>query len=269
MSTRNRTLYARAKKAIVTAAASSRLAYRLSRQIVYRHDGDNDGDMFTNGEHCVMQLVLPGAQVVFDVGANVGDWLQVACSINPRAEYHAFEPSGATYAKLASRSFAKSVRLVNAGLGADDAESELFIYGAAAGTNSVYQRRGTSLEVRERESIKIVALDHYCRDNGVETIDFMKIDVEGHELAVLRGAKDSLARGAVKVIAFEYGGTFIDSRTLLADVWDLVHSLNSGYQFFKVHHDGPRRVSRYRQHHETFQYSNWLIVASDHHLALS
>lgn len=215
-----------------------------------------------------MQLVLPGARVVFDVGANVGEWLQVACSINPRAEYHAFEPSSATYAKLAGRPFPRTVRLVNAGLGVAAAESELFIYGEAAGTNSVYQRRGTSLEVRERESIRIVALDQYCRDNRVDTIDFMKIDVEGHELAVLRGAKDSLTRGAVKVIAFEYGGTFIDSRALLADVWDFVDSVNSGYQFFKLHHDGPRRVPRYQQHYETFQYSNWLIVASDHHLAL-
>ena len=94
----------------------SDLLYRFCRKIVNRHDGDNDGDMHTNGELTLMRRHLPSAGVVFDVGANVGEWTAVAVGINPRASYHCFEPSPATFAVLAKRGFPANVRLNNFGL---------------------------------------------------------------------------------------------------------------------------------------------------------
>ena len=68
----------------------------------------------------------------------------------------------------------------------------------------------------------------------------------------------------IGLIAFEYGGTYIDSRSLLRDIWELVGAANPSYRFYKLHHDGPRPVPEYRQTLETYQYSNWVVMAPDH-----
>src|SRR6185503_3798072 len=76
------------------------LLYRFCRRYVERYNGDNNGDMRTNGELGLLQKVLPGAQTVFDVGANVGSWVGVALTINGVARYHCFEPSATTWRAL-------------------------------------------------------------------------------------------------------------------------------------------------------------------------
>jgi hypothetical protein len=49
------------------------------------------------------------------------------------------------------------------------------------------------------------------------SIDLLKIDVEGHELSVLRGATKTMERGLIKVVQFEFGGCNLDTRTNLQD----------------------------------------------------
>jgi Methyltransferase FkbM domain len=51
--------------------------------------------------------------------------------------------------------------------------------------------------------VQAISLDDYCAEQGVERIDYLKIDVEGAELNALQGARGLLARGAVSVIQFE------------------------------------------------------------------
>ena len=48
------------------------------------------------------------------------------------------------------------------------------------------------------ELIQLKTLDEYCKDNAIEQIDFMKMDVEGNELKVLQGAKDIWANDTVR-----------------------------------------------------------------------
>ena len=49
-----------------------------------------------------------------------------------------------------------------------------------------------------------ITLDSYAADNAIERIDLLKIDVEGHEMAALRGAAGLLSEGRVDAIYFEY-----------------------------------------------------------------
>jgi FkbM family methyltransferase len=257
-------LIARTKRALLDRLARSQLLYTAARRIVSRHDGDNDVNMETNGEHALLRRALPEAKVAFDVGANVGDWAAAALAINPALELHAFEPSPTTFATLAARGLPASVRLVNAGLGAEDQELSLHVVADGHGNNSLYERRGVDLAAQRQERVRLLPLDRYCAEQSVERIDYLKIDVEGHEVSVLRGARELLRDGRIGLITFEYGGTYIDARSLLRDVWELVEATNPAYAFFKLHHDGPRRVERYRQTYETFQYSNWVIMSPDH-----
>lgn len=239
------------------------LLYRFCRKVFHRVNGDNNDDIRTNGESVLMRRILPRASVVFDAGANVGDWTAEALAINAAAQYHLFEPSPTTFAHLQRRAFPANVRLNNIGLGADEGEMDLFIFGDGLGTNSLYDRRGTDAVERRRERVRITTLDAYCAGHGIERIDFLKIDVEGHEIQVLRGAAGLFRARRIRIVQFEYGGTYIDARGLLKDVWELIAELDPQRTFFKLHPDGPRPVAAYRQELETFQYSNWVIAAND------
>ena len=92
-------------------------------------------------------------------------------------------------------------------------------------------------------------------------IDLMKVDVEGHELEVFKGAVGMLAQGKIKRIQFEYGGCNIDSRVLLKNLFDFL--VPYGYTFYKVFPRELRRVPRYDQRLENFQYQNWVVMAND------
>jgi len=239
------------------------LVFRVARKIVNLHNGDNDGDLETNGELVVATTVLPHCRVVFDVGANVGDWTNLALKINPNARYHCFEPSQPTFRALSAQPFPANVIRNPFGLGAAAEERKLFVYAEGLGSNSLYLREGLDDRQELEEAIVLRTLDDYCLEQNVDSVDFVKIDVEGHELAVLRGASRMLAAGKIGVIQFEYGGCYIDARVLLKDIWEHVLSLNASYSFFKIFPDGPRAIAKYEQTLETFQYSNWLIARSD------
>lgn len=241
----------------------SELLYRIGRRIVNRYQGDNNGDIDVNGERWLMQRVLPASKVVFDVGANVGEWALEALQVNPRLVIHCFEPSKATFSRLSAAALPVTVVLNNVGLGAVAEERTLFVFDEACGANSLYTRMGTETAQGKQESVTLQTADGYCESAGVERIDFMKLDVEGHELAALTGARGLLRDGRINLVQFEYGGTYIDARVLLKDMWEFVHSVNPEYRFYKLFPDRLERVPRYLQTLENFQYSNWVIAAKD------
>jgi len=237
--------------------------YRLSTAYINDFQGDNNFAIEEDGELRFARQVLPRMKVAFDVGANVGDWTEMALQINPALLIHCFEPSPTTFATLSGKRFPSTVHRNPFALGERSGERELYVFGDNSGANSLYHRIGTVGQATRSESVLVRTLDDYAAHHGIGAIDFLKIDVEGHELSVLRGAERMLSAGAITIVQFEYGGSYIDARILLKDVWDLVTAANAGYSFYKIFQSGLRRVTEYRQTFESFQYSNWAIVHRD------
>jgi FkbM family methyltransferase len=251
-------------RALVRMLPRNEILFRAARKIVDRYNADNDFDMRTNGELHLAQAALPHASVVFDVGANQGDWAAVAHAINPRAQVHCFEPSSFTFELLGRRlSSSPNVILSPFGLGECTEERELWVYAEGAVSNSLYHRVGTMAEQHGTEVVRMRTLDDYCAENGVESIDFLKIDVEGHELSVFRGARRMFRESRIGLVQFEYNDTYIDARVQLKDVWQLMESTNGDYAFFKIYPEGLRHIPRYEQRYETFRYSNWALLRTD------
>src|SRR5258708_3137743 len=116
--------------------------YRLCKKYVDRYRNENNGDMRNNGEERFLASVLPVCRVVFDVGANVGDWAKMALSINPSVNLHCFEPSHATYQRLVVNRFPPNVVCNNIGLGSNPSEGRLLVFEDGSGLNSLYRREG-------------------------------------------------------------------------------------------------------------------------------
>ena len=235
--------------------------YRLARRIVDRRAGDNNNNPRTNGELLVMRGLVPRGKVVFDVGANVGNWADLALRINPKADIHAFEPGRKAFAKLQERNFPPNVHRNQVALGAQEEDRAYYVFGDTHGTNSLYLREGlTSRATESVDKVHVTTLDAYCQAKGVERIDFLKIDVEGHEFAVLEGARNMFAAGRIDYVQFEYGGTYIDAGHLLRDVWTFLAGAGAAYDVYKLLPDGLLPVPEYKQKWETYQYSNWLLA---------
>jgi hypothetical protein len=103
-------------------------------------------------------------------------------------------------------------------------------------------------------------LDAYCLRNGVERIDLLKVDVEGHELAVLRGARRLFERGAIHRVLFEFGGTGIDSRVFLQDYYYFFTPM--GMKLHRLLRDGSLHpIPQYEEFYEQFTYTNFVALS--------
>ena len=228
---------------------------------------ENNDDIRTNGELRLLEEVAPEIEVAFDVGANVGDWTALLLARAPRlSRVFAFEPSRATFARLAARSFPASVSPQHMGLSSKPGTMPLYVMAEGSTGNSLYQRQGLEdgWGIRPPEATETVALetlDRFCEQNGVERIDFLKIDAEGHDVDVLEGARESLRKGIVTIVQFEYGGTYIDSRRLLKDAFEIVAGLD--YTVFLIAPDRLVAYPRYDLRLENFQYKNFAIFRRD------
>ena len=236
--------------------------YRFCKKYVDRYRNENNDDMRSNGEARFLASTLPNCRVVFDVGANVGQWAKMALGVNATVNLHCFEPSHFTYQRLVANAFPPNVICNNFGLGSLPAEGRLLVFEDGSGLNSLYRREGLEagwgLDVNTREeSIRLETLDNYVESRGLTSrIDLCKIDVEGHELEVLRGMTATLSRCQMGMIQFEYGGCNIDSRVLLKDIFAFLRKF--GYELYKIYPAELRPVPKYDQRLENFQYQNWL-----------
>lgn len=232
-------------------------------------DSKSDWSQIDVGELHVLRRFLPQNRpsVVFDVGANRGAWSVLALDHAPFATIHAFEPQAAVLSRLQQRLARGSeqgrVRVSTFALSADNEVVDFHIYAQDdGGWSSVHRRKSVELTGSQGPvhitRVPARRLDDYCVDAGVSRIDFLKIDVEGHELHVLRGASGLLRRKDIDFIQFEYGGTYYDAGTSLRDVFSLLNAFC--YDVFKIRGDHLVHCPEFVQALEDFQYANYLAV---------
>jgi FkbM family methyltransferase len=218
-------------------------------------------DALVSGEPQVLAFLkglLPAAPTIFDVGANKGTYTQLVLALVPEATVFSFEPSPAVYQALSARFGAiPNVRLFNHGFSSTEQQTVLYSNQAGSELGSLYKRRldhfGIDMDCQER--IVLTTLDTFCSTQGVSTVDFLKLDTEGHELEVLRGAGDMLKSESIGCIQFEFGGCNIDSRTYFQDFY---YCLDPQYYLYRILPSALVRVRKYREEDEVFTTTNYL-----------
>jgi FkbM family methyltransferase len=197
--------------------------------------------------------------MLFDVGANIGNYANLLAAVfGNQATVHSFEPSAKTFARLVENTRAlKNCFPHHFGLGEREQTMVLYSNTDESGLASVYNRRleHFNIDMSRKEEIKIQTLDRFCQENQIEHIHLLKMDVEGHEISVLRGAERMLAAGKIEVIQFEFGGCNIDSRTYFQDFF---YMLKDRYRISRIMKDGLYPINHYREQLETFSTTNYL-----------
>ena len=239
----------------------SRVLYRLADFYIDTVNNDHDCDFSTNGEAAFVRECLRDAKVVFDIGAAKGTWTELALAANSELFVHCFEPASERVKMIEALNFRNRIRLNKVALGESPGAGEMFIE-VDGGSNSLFaQRYGGKGESRlQTETVPITTIDRYCETENVEHVDFIKMDIEGYEMAALRGAQRVLKEGRVDVIQFEYSSTFLDAGASLLQLWKYVTELNPAYEFHKIYPDGIKHVPAYSHELDNFKTQNWVMI---------
>ena len=204
-------------------------SYVLAKKYIKIYEGFSY-DFEKNGEKRIIELLSTESfNVVFDVGANVGNWTKIALETFSEATVHSFELSEETFKTLTRNVVAKRAKLNNLGLSNQTGEITYKDYGANSGVNTILTDANFhDHRIPYSEKTGCLATGgQYCDENNINHIDFLKIDVEGAEHLVLEGFSNLLSSQRIKVIQFEYGYTHADVHFLMKDFYRMFES--SGY----------------------------------------
>ncbi|MFC2053453.1 FkbM family methyltransferase [Chloroflexota bacterium] len=254
----------RLRRKLIYLLPRNRFMYRVCRRYVYYYDGLFDIDMYANGEIRALKYVISSLKkpVVFDVGANIGDWCQAALQINPQAQIHCFEPGSYAFGKLTGRKFPPNVICNHFGFSSRPSIEKMTLYGNSKSMlNSLYDTPRYGREPVGYEEIKLETVTNYCKDRQIERVDFMKIDVEGHEYEALVGASEMLQQNRVHAIQFEYGETYIHAGRWLKDIFEYVAKFN--YCIYRILHHQLLPIQEYSTDLENYAYANFLLLLRD------
>lgn len=239
--------------------------YRRLHQVALTGLNYGYPDAALNGEYAFIDRMVQqwgGRPVVaLDVCAASGAWTRAVLERAPSATVHAFEPVERSFAQLAANldGLAKVHRCA---LGAAVGTAEMFAPTTAEGFvgehASLYQREisGSSLSVDPIGSVPVRTLDEFCGEMDIAHIDLLKLDTEGHELAVIAGAERMLAGQAIAAIQLEFGGANIDAGVFLRDI---IAALRPGYRVFRLLKDGSEPVTG-DEREEIFTYANYIAL---------
>jgi FkbM family methyltransferase len=246
-----------------------RVLNRLGGYLYWRTRGENLDDPARNGEDRVLDGVvrqmLGPRPVALDVGANVGDWAARFLAVAAGGRVFAFEPVAGTFRALHGR-FADEPRIECLSLALSDrsGSAPMHVSGSLSGSNSLHAMPGET-NVRA-EPATLTTGDAFLEERGLRAVDFVKIDVEGHEVAVLRGLSRAIAGSRVRFLQWEYNKTWIPARTSLQEVFELLRP--AGYRLCKIRPRGLLHYAAYRPALDNYCYSNWLAVAERDFTAL-
>lgn len=171
--------------------------------------------------------------IIFDVGANYGQSMNQFTRAYPKAEIYCFEPVS-TVCNVLNSTAQQNPRLhiFNLGLGSKPGNFKI-------GLSENYQGHSIHLadSAKNSENITVSSIDVISRDLGLDHIDLLKIDVEGFELEVLKGAISMLEK---KRIRFIYAECVFEPdpsapHTLFDELRDYL--ANWGFVFFACYHE--------------------------------
>jgi FkbM family methyltransferase len=198
--------------------------------------------------------------VFFDVGANMGKVTEQMLQSFPGVQVHSFEPNPYTFNQLKKTINDKRATLNNVGLSHSEVDSKIYYYekdqttGHASMFKDVFDLHGSSS--LDESLIRLTTLDHYCNRKKINHIDFLKIDTEGNDFFVLKGASHLISSRKIDVIQFEFNEMNIVSRVFLKDFYDLLKD----FDLYRIKDDKLFSLGEYSSSNEIFKLQNLLAI---------
>jgi len=212
----------------------------------------------------------------FDVGANTGLWSEAFLKTQGAriARHVMIEPMQGNLDQLARRDsnilsrLTPSTEIIGAAVGAEQGEVEIHFDKEATTLASISNTKSDLghrvIELANSRTVPLTTVDAEMALREVEQLDLLKIDVEGYEMNVLKGAETALRDGRIRNVFFEFGvhqtqngESFKDFFEYLSQFGFTLYKSSRGRNFF-----GVAKVSRYSPHLEPEDKAVEMILAS-------
>ncbi len=222
--------------------------------------------MGISGERWFLRTIgqrMGSGLVVFDVGANVGGYSQLLVRSAHVKRVFAFEPNPQAFALLLSNTSGRQdVSCVKAALSDTSGEVRFYDRVDKRGSShaSMHAEVFSAVHLVPAVEMSVIArtLDDFCSLESVEHIDLLKIDVEGHELQVLKGANAMLKARKIQAIQFEFTQLNSVLGVFFLDFWKL---LSPQFDIYRLLPHGLLRIDAYDPTVcEIFVYQNYIAL---------
>lgn len=198
---------------------------------------------------------------VFDVGANIGKYAKKILDISPNSKIYLFEPHPKNFEILSTKlSDCHDIMLNNFAVGHELSMLKLYDYENKPSSHaSLYKAVIEEIHSSKSASydVSVMTLDQFTFENSIKHIDLLKIDVEGHELNVLLGAKKLLSESRISVIQFEFNEMNAISHSFMRDFMNILPD----FSFYRLLPNGFLPLTHYSPIMiEIFAYQNIVAV---------
>lgn len=204
---------------------------------------------------------LPHDAILFDVGAYKGEWTIYAKQKTPSAYFYLFESNSMLCDDLIKTFKPKEAFICNFLVSESNGLKSFYrCAGTADEMSSSYKRKIFSQVHTIEEKVKSVSIGEFCSYSTVNSIDFLKIDVEGAEFDVLKGCDYMLSMKSIRFIQVEYGGTYPDAGITFKEVITFVNQY--GYNVYELIDDKLQLITA-DTFVEDYRFANFLITHID------
>lgn len=247
-----------------------RLNYHIHR-ISLRGIGvlNSEGTHITGESNVLYKLSQhTSIHTIVDVGANTGGYAEELRYNFPLATIYAIEPHPLTFKSLSEMAKKNRIQIYRQGLGDHVGTGQLWDFADDADlkqtqpTSTLASTMKVVIEDLHKQksqafTFPMNTLDNFAKKEKIKKIDFLKIDVEGSEMAVLRGAKNLLKNNNIIFVQFEFNEMNAYSRTFFKDFVDILPN----HEFFRIMPKGLYSLGDYRPStHEIFAFQNILAI---------
>jgi FkbM family methyltransferase len=217
-------------------------------------------DMRTNGEALLARTVCPRVSTFIDVGANTGDWTALVLEYAPTAHGLLFEPSQSAVNRLRQRFRAGfDLEILQVALSDRSGSAQLFEEPEAGQSSSFVAGHSRATAVPHNVSVR--TLDHELQTRSWDSVGILKIDTEGYDLRVIKGALPFLETARIGVLQFEYNRPWAAAGSTLGDAITLLR--DCGYSIYLLLPQGLYRFD-YERYREFYAYSNFVAISKDY-----
>jgi len=203
---------------------------------------------------------------IFDIGAHVGGYSKIITEINPNTKIYAFEPHPKAFEVLKNNLKNNKITFVNMAISDFDGKASLYDYNISTASSHANLHQGAIEKIYQSQSVvsaevNVTTLDEYIYSHKIDNIDLLKIDTEGSEIDVLRGASKSMEKDMIDVIQFEFTQMNSTTGILFKDFFNL---LVPQYSLFRILPKGLLPIKEYSLTiHEIYGFQNFLAVRNN------
>lgn len=198
---------------------------------------------------------------IIDVGGNIGLWSESVLDMVTPGKMYIFEPETKNF-EILNYKFVKNNNIIvtNKGLG-DKCTSKTYFDMISdnvdvRGLGGFIKRSVYDNYNYKTHDFEIITLDSFFAKSI--DVDYIKIDVEGFELNVMKGMTNMLSKSMFKFIQFEYGGTYLDANIKLNDI--ISHLKQYGYFVYEYK---DAKFTKIIDYIDNYEYNNFIATKID------